>query len=304
MSAALVPRERHVRASEIDFVVLEWGADDGPLALCLHGYPDTAWTWRHLGPHLAERGWRVAAPFMRGYRPTSLAPDGIYQIGALARDALELRRSLGSERPAVLIGHDWGAAAAYAAGSFAPEAFARIVTLAVPPAAALFAPLRSPARLLADLPLVVRQLRQSWYMLFQQFPGVSERALPRLVPRLWSDWSPGYDSREDIALTLAALRGEHATAALRYYRALLQPWARSSAYAAEEKHWTRTPPNPLLYLHGRDDGCLLAAIAERAADVLPAGSDVVIVPGAGHFLQLEQPDTVNARIEAFIGPSA
>ncbi len=304
MSGLGAPEQIQLRASEIDFVALQWGAQDSPLVLCLHGYPDTAWTWRHLGPHLAERGWRVVAPFMRGYRPTALAPDGIYQIGALARDALNLRHTLGAERPAMLIGHDWGAAAAYAAGSFAPEAFSRIVTLAVPPADTLFAPMRSPGRLLRDLPLVARQLRHSWYMLFQQFPGVSERALARLVPRLWADWSPGYDGREDVALTLAALRGEHATAALRYYRALLQPWARSADYAAEQKHWLKTPPKPMLYLHGRDDGCLLAVIAERAADALAPGSEVVIVRGAGHFLQLEQPALVNARIEAFLGAPA
>ncbi len=304
MSSIEPPEQIQLRVSEIDFCALQWGAENRPIALCLHGYPDTAWTWRHLGPYLAERGWHVVAPFMRGYRPTSLAPDGIYQIGALARDALGLRSVLGSERPAVLIGHDWGAAAAYAAASFSPEAFSRIVTLAVPPAQTLFAPLRSPRRLFQELPLLLRQLRCSWYMLFQQFPGVSERALPRLVPRLWSDWSPGYDAREDVALTLAALRGEHATAALRYYRALLQPWARSSVYAAEDMHWLRTPPNPMLYLHGRDDGCLLAAIAERAGDALPPGSDVAIVPAAGHFLHLERPDVVNARIETFISPSA
>ncbi len=304
MSSVAHPRQIQLRVSEIDFVALEWGAEDGPLVLCLHGYPDTAWTWRHLGPHLAERGWRVVAPFMRGYWPTSLAPDGVYQIGALARDAVSLRRTLAADRPAVLIGHDWGAAAAYAAGSFAPDAFSRIVALAGPPVQTLFAPLRSAGQVLRDLPLVARQLRHSWYMLFQQFPGVSERALPRLVPRLWSAWSPGYDGREDVALTLAALRGEHATAALRYYRALLQPWARSSAYAAEHRHWLRTPAQPVLYLHGRDDGCLLVAIAERAGDALPPGSEVVIVPGAGHFVQLEQPALVNARIEAFLGAPA
>src|SRR2546421_8636104 len=85
------PQQLRVKASEITFAALAWGPPSAPLALCLHGYPDTAWTWRHLGPQLAERGWRVVAPFMRGYAPTELAPDGIYQIGALVRDAIELQ---------------------------------------------------------------------------------------------------------------------------------------------------------------------------------------------------------------------
>jgi len=89
-----VTERLRLRAGAIDFAALAWGPQDGPLALCLHGCPDTAWTWRWLGPVLAERGWRVVAPWMRGYAPTGLAPDGGYQVGALVRDAVELHRAL------------------------------------------------------------------------------------------------------------------------------------------------------------------------------------------------------------------
>jgi pimeloyl-ACP methyl ester carboxylesterase len=287
------PQRLRVQASGMSFAALAWGSGDGPLALCLHGYPDTAWTWRHLGPHLAARGWRVVAPYMRGYAPTDLAPDGVYQIGALVRDALELHEALDGDDRAVVIGHDWGAEAAYGAGSSAPERFARVVTLAVPPAGALIRGWRSPL-------LGLRQLRHSWYMGFQQLPVISERALPRLIPRLWSDWSPGYDSREDVELVLEALRGEHATAALRYYRALIQPWA-GRRYAAEQAHALRIPRKPLLYLHGRDDGCLLAEFAERTRELLGPDGEVEVVPDAGHFLQLERPQLVNDKIAQFIG---
>src|SRR3954470_14676880 len=110
-----------IEANGMTFAALAWGPEDGPLALCLHGYPDTARTWRHLGPHLAQRGRRVVAPYMRGYAPTGLAPDGRYQLGALARDAEALHRALGGDDRAVLIGHDWGAATAYAVAAHTPR---------------------------------------------------------------------------------------------------------------------------------------------------------------------------------------
>src|ERR1700726_5353607 len=66
-----------------DLKALTWGPDDAPIALCLHGFPDTAYGWRNVAPRLAESGWRVVAPFMRGYAPSSIPSDGSYHIGAL-----------------------------------------------------------------------------------------------------------------------------------------------------------------------------------------------------------------------------
>jgi pimeloyl-ACP methyl ester carboxylesterase len=285
-----------VPAGGLTFTALAWGPHDGPLALCLHGYPDTARTWRHLGPCLGERGWRVVAPYMRGYAPTDLARDGCYQVGALARDGAELHCALGGDERAVLIGHDWGAVAAYALAGHAPRLFARVVTMAVAPAPALRSAARSPRE-------VARQLRMSWYMFFQLLPGISERALGRVIPRLWADWSPGYDAREDVADVLAALEGDgRATAALRYYRAFFLPWMRRGEYAAEQAHMGDVPAAPLLYLHGERDGCQLPSIARRAADLLTPPSRFELVPEAGHFLQLERPAEVNELIAEFLGP--
>jgi pimeloyl-ACP methyl ester carboxylesterase len=296
------PETLSLSAGNMTFAALAWGPPDGPLALCLHGYPDTARTWRHLGPYLAERGWRVVAPYTRGYAPTGLAPDGSYQLGALTRDVVELHRALGGDDRAVLIGHDWGAATAYAVGGHAPELFRRIVTMAVGPAPVAFSSLRSVSRVKSDIRLILRQLRMSWYMAFQLLPGISERALPRLIPRLWADWSPGYDAHEDVPAVLAALSAPgRATAALRYYRGYFLPWTRSREYAAEQAHMFDIPPVPLLYLHGERDGCQLPEIAQRASAMLPPGSRFELVPGVGHFMQLERPDDVNERIAAFIG---
>lgn len=273
-----------------------WGETGGPLALLLHGYPDTAWTWRHLGPCLAARGWRAVAPFMRGYAPTALAPDGGYQIGALVRDTVAAHGALGGDERAALVGHDWGAAAAYATDAFSPGLFRRVVTLAVPPGPVLLAQLTSPGELLRNAGLLPRQLRRSWYMGFQQLP-FSENALGRLIPKLWRDWSPGYDATEDVGHVLAALdTPARRTAALRYYRALLQPWERRRSYSAEASYEMRLGPAPTLYLHGENDGAMLADLARRAGDLV----ETEIVPGVGHFLQLEAPERVNALIADFL----
>jgi len=90
---------RDVAVNGVDFPVLQAG-DRGPLALCLHGYTDSAYTWHELLPALAERGYRAVAPFMRSYAPTGLAPDARYDVSALVDDALHcMRRSVGDERP-------------------------------------------------------------------------------------------------------------------------------------------------------------------------------------------------------------
>src|SRR4029077_7072562 len=105
--------EGRITANGVDFTCLTEGPDDGPLALCLHGFPDTAWGWRHLLPELAAAGYHAVAPFLRGYAPTAVPPDGRYQSAAVARDANELHGALGGGSDAVLIGHDWGAVASY-----------------------------------------------------------------------------------------------------------------------------------------------------------------------------------------------
>src|SRR5687768_5569600 len=103
----------------------------GPLVLALHGFPDLPRTFRYQMSALAQAGYRVVAPYMRGYFPTEAPPDGPYESAALVQDTLALIDLL-SDRPVVLIGHDWGAEAAYSATLLAPEKISKLITLAVP----------------------------------------------------------------------------------------------------------------------------------------------------------------------------
>ncbi|WP_019877505.1 alpha/beta fold hydrolase [Sporichthya polymorpha] len=283
------PERLRVSANGLAFEVLAWGRPDDPLVLCLHGFPDTPWTWRELGPYLAARGRRVVAPFLRGYAPTDLAPDDDYSAPAIAQDVLALHAALGGDTRAALVGHDWGAVVTYAVTQAAPATFARYVTLAVPPTAAVIAPFRRRATLTTGL----GQLRRSWYTAFNQLPGISERSLDRLIPKLWRDWSPGFAGRGDAETALTALqRPENRRAALRYYRDNLRPGAIRTGIAPLGA--------PLLYLHGADDGCMRVELLPLAEPHLPPGSRAVAVDDAGHFLQLEKPAVVNGLIGRWI----
>src|ERR1700730_7382318 len=114
-------REMTVEANGLRFGCLACGVETDRLALCLHGFPDSAWTWRHLLPELAGAGFYAVAPFLRGYAPTEIPADGRYQTGALVADSCALHEALGGDEHAVLVGHDWGAITAYGAAAFSPE---------------------------------------------------------------------------------------------------------------------------------------------------------------------------------------
>ncbi|MBJ7290418.1 alpha/beta hydrolase [Williamsia sp.] len=293
------PTTLRIDLPELAITALTWGPDDGPLAVALHGYPDSAWSWRHLGPALAERGYRVVAPFTRGYAPTDIPGDGDFHIGALMHDAIGVHQALGGGRDAVLIGHDWGAVTANAIGAHRRSPFRAVVSMSVPPVPAMT---RSDLDPRTRLGLLRRQARMSWYMFFNQIPIVSERSLDRLIPKLWRDWSPGHDATDDLVHVFDALPTlANRKAALQYYRSVATPGRPAARYRELHDSWRRAPKVPTLYLHGADDGCMRVEFVSSVREVLPEGSRVAIIEGAGHFLQVEQPDAVNAEIIDFLG---
>ena len=293
-----------VQANGIEFAYRARG-DGDRLALCLHGFPDDAGSMDPLLDRLAGAGFTAVAPFMRGYGPTEPAPDGDYTAGALAGDAIALVDALagqfdfdgGGSDPgspadgAVLVGHDWGAVAGYAAASRAPGRFSRLVAMAVPP--------QFPQRALEH----PRQLLRSWYMGFFQLPDLPERALQTeefaLVDLLWGLWSPGWDyPAERIASVKDTLSTPGTVeAALAYYRQLGSAMASQLFEEAPEGTAIQVPG---LVLAGEDDGCIGAELFGRSDEAFDAPCRVVKVRGAGHFLHQERPDTVAEEILAFV----
>jgi hypothetical protein len=291
------PRWIDVSAPTVQLRALCWGPVDGPIALCLHGFPDTAYGFRRVAPYLVAAGYRVVAPFMRGYMPSSVPTDGDYHVGALMDDALRVRSASSPTDADVVIGHDWGAAVATGLAAMPNGPFRRAVVMSVPPAATLQAR-RSPAL----YTLLPRQVLRSWYMSYFQLPLAPERSGSWIVPLLWRRWSPGYGAGEDLRHVDAAIGApDRWRAALGPYRATFGRNAPAPQYAELNRWWTAPPQLPTLYLHGADDGCMTAQFTRFVSAALPAGSDTAVIDGAGHFLQLERPDDVGRRIVEFLG---
>jgi pimeloyl-ACP methyl ester carboxylesterase len=282
VDASVAVRSATVRANGLQFGVLEAGS--GPLALCLHGFPDAAHTWRHLLPALAGAGFHAVAPFMRGYAPTAVPADGAYHLGALVADAVALHEVLGGDANAVLIGHDWGAEATYGAAAFAPGRWRRLVTLAVPPAAL-------DEVLFSDY----EQLKRFFYLfMFRDPAGLAETVVARddlaFLDKLWRDWSPGFSPGEHLARVKACLRQPaNLAAVLGYYRA-----------AADQEAAGRQAPQPTLYLHGARDGCIGVDLVRGAERLLAPSSRMIVIDDAGHFLHLEEPGQVNDHILSWV----
>ncbi|MGI9124808.1 MAG: alpha/beta fold hydrolase [Mycobacterium sp.] len=295
------PRWIDVATPTVQLRALTWGPADGvsgaerPIALCLHGFPDTAYGFRKLAPHLVAAGYRVIAPFMRGYVPSSLPSDRAYNIGALMADALAVRAANNPTDDDVVIGHDWGACVANGLAAMPDSPFRKAVVMSVPPSPVL----RNRSGKL--LRLVPRQLLRSWYMFYFQLPIAPERSQPWIVPLLWRRWSPGYNAAEDLRHVDAAIGApDRWRAALGPYRATLRFQRPPARYAELHRWWTEAPKLPTLYLHGADDGCMTAQFTPFVDAVLPHGSSAGVVKDAGHFLQLEQPDEVGRRIVEFL----
>jgi pimeloyl-ACP methyl ester carboxylesterase len=276
-------------ANGLRFHALAAGPEDGPLVLLLHGFPELSRSWRHQLPALAEAGFRAVAPDLRGYGRTERR--GPYRMGTLVADVAGLVRALGAER-ATVAGHDWGGAIAWATAHSRPEVVERLAILNAP----------HPAALAHELRHNRRQRRRSRYMLFFQLPWLPERVLTR-------------DRSAYVARALVG--GSHNRAAfppeeLEHYRAAFsEPGAMSAALAyyraagrrrLRRRQSSRRPPieAPTLILWGTRDRFLGEELLrpELLAPHFAAGvePEIVRIDDAGHFVQNEAPDRVNAEL--------
>jgi pimeloyl-ACP methyl ester carboxylesterase len=265
----------------------EIGDTARPLAVLVHGFPDTPYTWRHLGPHLAERGYRVVAPWLPGY-DVPVAKN--ISVGTYVRHILDIRREYGADDRAILIGHDWGAHAGYGVVAADPGAFGRYVAMAVPPVAALGTGMFS-----------YRQLKRSFYIWFVQQVGLAEAVLvaPGFWESLWADWSPGYDPTSDVAELRNHVTANNIANVICPYRASFNSQFADSDAQAEEAATMQPPAVPTPYLHGATDGGMGADLLggfDVSVQLPAAGSAFEIVDGVGHFLHLEHPEAIAAKI--------
>jgi pimeloyl-ACP methyl ester carboxylesterase len=266
----------YVDANGIRFAFLSEGS--GPLVLLLHGFPDTAHTWDDVRPRLAARGYRAVSPFMRGYHPTGI-PDRDADVETLAKDVLALIVALG-EKAAIVVGHDWGAMAAYGAATLGPDRVSKLFVLAIP----------HPATLLPT-PRKVWGVR---HFLAYKLPGAPKRfardgfaALPEIVRR----WSPAWNPPEsELGAVRECFANERSLeAAFGYYR----------AFGATPRFFKQTIKVPTVVFSGLQDGVADVSDYRRAAKMFEKGYAIEEVPG-GHFLHREHPDVFAERLLAHL----
>ena len=276
-----------VRVNDVRLHVVEAGPADGPVLILLHGFPEFWWTWRHQVGPLAQAGFRVIAPDMRGY-DLSDAPRGIepYHLDTLASDVVALAAACGAERFR-LVGHDWGGVVAWWVAARYPERVEQLVILDAPhpdvfathATTHLSQPLRSIFVLLFQLPW----LPEAALSVFR-FAGL--RTLIRLTARRGAIGSDELDHYVD------AWRRGSLTGMINYYRAVRK---RKIGVPA------RIAP-PTLVLWGEDDTFLGLPLAQASVEMCDTG-ELKPVKGATHWLQWEEPDRVTSEILGFLSPT-
>lgn len=277
-------------ANGLRFAALETGRADGPLALFLHGYPDSATTWQHQLPAFAAAGYRAVAPWLRGYPPTEIPPAGAYYDRAtLVTDVAALIDMLSPGKPCVLIGQDWGAAIGYGVLAAYPEKVSRAALLAVP----------HPAQVRATLKRSPRHALRSFHWFLFQLPWLPEWLCARrdyaFLETLWRLWSPDFDD----ALHVAEIRRSMATpgalqASLAYYRALFGSRHADPALADLRARLDAPITVPTRVLMGSED--MRREMLEPQRRYFTGEYEWTTVEGTGHFLHREAPDSVNALL--------
>lgn len=284
-------RKISVRANGRIVHALEAG--EGPLAIALHGFPDLPISFRHQIPMLAENGYRVVVPCLRGYSASDAAYDGPFDVVILIQDLLALIDQL-TGQPAILLGHDWGAAVVRGAAILAPEKVEKIVCMSVPTGGNF-------GRALLTSPT---QQRRSWYMYFFQLP-FAEQAVAHddfeFIEQLWREWSPGWHCPQAVMEEIKSAFRQPSVlkAALGYYRSQFNPALLPPDLADVRKRLSDPIPVPAMHLHGADDGCLGAETTVGMESAFIKHFEKHIIPDAGHFVHQEQPVIVNRLIMDF-----
>ncbi len=311
-----MPSDKILSVNGINMFVRDQG--QGPLVLLCHGWPELSYSWRHqIGP-IADAGYRVVAPDMRGFGRTSAPADiDAYSIFDLTGDMVALVEAFG-EKTAIIIGHDWGAPVAWHAALFRPDIFKAVAGLSVPP------PLRGRGRPLETLR---GSGIENFYWQYFQKPGVAEAEFERdvaftmravfargftepeaslfvqegkgflddpAIERRLPEWI----SEAELAEFITAYRTSGFRGGLNWYRNIDRNWDLTAPWHGAQIH------QPSLFIAGTEDSVIKGLIgAKRVHDmerVLPNLKQKLLIEGAGHWIQQERPDEVNAALIAFL----
>jgi pimeloyl-ACP methyl ester carboxylesterase len=264
---------------------------EGPLVVLLHGFPEFWYSWRYQIPFLAGHGYMVVAPDLRGYNETDKPSKG-YNVSTLLRDIVGLIKGLERDK-AIIVGHDWGGALAWAFAARYPQMTERLIVLNAPHPAAFARELRT-----------WRQLRKSWYMFFFQLPWLPEYVLGRnhaaVIGRMLyasavqkSAFPPDVIERYRDAMSKPGAL----TASINYYRTLFRRMRslRAGAGAIIDV--------PTLLIWGKQDIALGIELTHGLEQWVP-NIQIKRIPDSGHWVQQEKPDEVNTLMLEFLNISA
>lgn len=243
--------------------------EDGPLVVCVHGFPDDASTYDGLAGSLAAGGYRVAAVNLRGYAPSPL--DGSLAMNDLVADLLGVIDQLSPDQPVAFVGHDYGAQLGYPLLATTPHRFRAAVLLAG----------AHPAVLQRNARRSLRQLWLSRYIVFFQFGSWADRRVARndfaYVEELWRRWAPGFTVPDDHLAQVKRTLAASMPAPVAMYR--------GGGFALAEQQISV----PTLYICGADDGCALPSLADGQEALFTGPYKAETWEDTGHFPHLEQP---------------
>ena len=282
--------EHYITANGIQLHYMEEG--QGELVILLHGFPEFWYGWRKQIPVLSKK-YRVVAVDMRGYN-LSDKPSGInaYKIDVLAKDIADLINALG-EKKAIVVGHDWGAAVAWAVASLHPDVVSKLAILNVPHPSEMKKALRN---------FNLAQWKKSYYIFLFQLPWLPERFLGKdlkgFFTKAFTSFAPkGKESAvtpEEIDKYVKAFSQSGAlTAAVNYYRATFRQLKDGLGSGGKLKM-------PVLMLWGEQDMALGKELTYNTKDYCE-DLEIIYDPTSGHFIQHDNPELVNEKLLEFLG---
>ncbi len=288
-----------VQTSVLEIAYEDQGPQNGPVALLLHGWPDSVRGWNAVGSRLRDDGWRTVAPYLRGSTPTRFLSESTPRFGAgvaLAQDAIDLADALAIKRFAV-VGHDWGARAAYTLAALFPERISAVVALAL-----AFQPHAK-----FSIPDFA-QSRRFWYQWFQCTEGGMEavREDPVGFARIqWDTWSPpGWFEENEFSVVAASfLQPDWAAITLNAYRSRwLSGEVSDPRYnlSQERLRQIETLSTPTLMIQGESDSCDAPKESENREKYFSGEYHRGLLRGVGHFPHREAPQEVSSAAIQFL----
>lgn len=292
-----MPNYQFIATERLDIAYLEWNPQGARTAILLHGWPDSPECWKGVAPLLADAGYRILAPALRGFAPTRfrdpLTPRS-GQLSALGHDLLEFIDALGLSQP-TLIGHDWGARAAANACGLRDGVAAHLVLLSVGYGT------NDPSQ-----PLPLPQARNywyHWYMATERGAQAVRNEREDFTRMMWDTWAPtGWYEPADFAEAAKAFQGnDWAEIVLHSYRHRWGFAEGDPAYAEDE---TRLHPAPVLsvptlVVHGAADTCNHPDSSSGREAFFTGRYERQVLDGIGHFPQREAAQTVAEAILRF-----